>query len=95
MPPALIEGAARALGHGTEKYRDGDEFNFLRAYTFRTVYASLIRHLLAWYSGEDTDGESGLSHLDHAAGNLAMLLHYEKTGASLDDRPFIGVEPID
>tara|TARA_Y100000310_G_scaffold316581_1_gene368477 strand:- start:319 stop:660 length:342 start_codon:yes stop_codon:yes gene_type:complete len=88
VPPALIEAAARALDHGADKYRDGDEFNFIAAYTFRTVYASLMRHLLAWYSGEGLDAESGLSHLDHAASNLSMLLHYEKTGSSQDDRPF-------
>ena len=90
VPPALIEGAARALDHGSAKYRDGDEFNFISAYTYRTVYASLMRHLLSWYSGESLDAESNLSHLDHAASNLSMLLHYEKTGSSQDDRPFVG-----
>ena len=89
VPPALLEGAAKALAYGARKYQGGDEFNFLRAYTYREVYASLLRHLLAWYSGEDRDGESGLDHLDHVASNLAMLLHYQKTGLSKDDRPFV------
>ena len=88
VPPALMLGAARALGHGAGKYRASDPFNFLRAYTFRTVYASLTRHLLAWYQGQEQDEESGLSHLDHVAANLSMLLHYEAANISKDDRPY-------
>ena len=88
VPPALIEGAARGLGSGTEKYATHDDLNFLRAYTYKDVYASMMRHILAWYAGEELDKESGLSHLDHAASNLAMLMHYIRTNVADDDRPF-------
>lgn len=90
VPPALIQGAARGLGHGAKKYPACDGVNFLRAYTYRDVYASMMRHLLAWYAGEEEDRESKLSHLDHAASNLAMLMHYTRTGTAVDDRPFAG-----
>jgi hypothetical protein len=41
---------------------------------------------MAWYSGEDFDPESGLSHLAHAACNLMMLQEFEYTKPLLDDR---------
>ncbi len=33
-----------------------------------------IGHMLDWLHGEELDPESGLSHLDHAAASLGMLM---------------------
>tara|TARA_R100000808_G_scaffold23856_1_gene53566 strand:- start:1940 stop:2287 length:348 start_codon:yes stop_codon:yes gene_type:complete len=88
VPPELVIGAARAFAIGAAKYRGLDDFNFMRSYRYRTVYASMMRHLLAWYSGEDNDIESGLGHLDHVASNLAMLMHFVDQMPDKDDRPF-------
>jgi len=50
-------------------------------------YAALRRHMAAWWSGEDNDPETGLSHLSHAACCLAFLVAYEARGVGNDDRP--------
>ena len=38
------------------------------------VFASLQRHLWAWWRGEDKDPESGLSHLAHATANVMFQI---------------------
>lgn len=40
------------------------------------VYSALLRHLTAFWDGENIDSESGLHHLDHAAACLAFLVEY-------------------
>lgn len=40
-------------------------------------YAALMRHVLAWRSGESHDKESGYHHLSHAGCNIMILLWYE------------------
>ena len=44
----------------------------------RRYYAAALRHLVAWWGGEKTDPESGLSHLAHAACNLLFLAWFDK-----------------
>lgn len=82
VPPELMLAAGRALGYGAAKHGVPDGNGGFG--TWRTAgtqqaeplthYACLMRHLLAWRSGEIVDPESGLSHLDHAAAQLAILL---------------------
>jgi hypothetical protein len=50
-------------------------------------YAALRRHMAAWWSGEDTDPETGMSHLWHAACCIAFLTAFEARKAGTDDRP--------
>ena len=50
-------------------------------------YAPAMRHLLAWWQGEDTDPESGMPHLWHAETDVGFLVEYERTGKGMDDRP--------
>lgn len=48
----------------------------------------MMRHLLAWWDGEENDPESGLPHTYHILMNAAMLVEYEQTlGEEFDDRP--------
>ena len=51
-------------------------------------YSALLRHLFAWWGGEDRDPESGFSHLDHSAAMLAFLIEHSVNPAyaSLDTR---------
>ena len=73
VPTEFILGAARALSYGAQKYSAG---NYLKGegMPLMVVYASLMRHLMAWRAGEDRDTESGLLHTDHIGANLAMLI---------------------
>ncbi len=53
---------------------------------YHEFYASALRHLFAFWGGEDIDPESGLSHLVHALWNIAAIRHYQNKGLGTDDR---------
>lgn len=80
-PPELMLAAGRALGYGKAKHgvATSDGWGTWRVAGTQQAeplvhYACLLRHLLLWRAGEDRDVESKLSHLDHAAAQLAILL---------------------
>ena len=84
VPPELMEHMARVLEYGARKY--GDE-NWRRGLPYSFFYAAALRHLLAWYAGDDDDEESKLPHLAHAVCNLVFLLCYQDWGLkAFDDR---------
>lgn len=51
------------------------------------VFSALMRHMWAWWSGQDRDEETGFSHLSHAACCIMFLIAYESRGIGADDRP--------
>ena len=85
IPPIPIRGLAEVLTAGSKKYADN---NWMRGMKWSRCYASLMRHLQAWYSGEDLDPETGISHLHHAAANIMFLQQYSETFPEGDDRAF-------
>lgn len=82
VPPELIIEAARAYGVGARLYGRN---NYQKGLSFSRVYAAALRHLLAWWGGEDVD-VSGVSHLGHAAASLGMLLWLAAHCPNCDDR---------
>ncbi len=86
VPQALTYAAGRALGFGANKYAAN---NWRRGMVWSQPASGLLRHITAWLEGEDTDDESGLNHLDHAAACLAFLTHMvsDERYKKLDDRP--------
>lgn len=78
-----IEGTATVLAFGAKKYAPD---NWLKAHSYRRYFSPLMRHLWAWFRGEDRDAESGHPHLWHAACCLMYLMAFE-------DRIRRGVEP--
>ena len=86
-PVASFLGTCRVLTHGAKKYAAR---NWEKGIMFGRVYGALLRHLFAWWGGEDVDPESGEHHLDHAGCCVAFLQHYAKNPgsyATFDDRP--------
>lgn len=72
--------------YGEKKYaRD----NWLQGNDWHEFYGSVMRHLLAFWGGEDIDPESGLSHLSHAIWNLGALRYFQLHGLGEDDRPWL------
>ena len=80
--PAII-GIAKILTFGAKKYADNSWQNLPNRKT--RYFSSLMRHLLAYWMGEKTDDESGMSHLDHAMTNL-MFLKYDEDQEVLASR---------
>jgi hypothetical protein len=75
MPVTALEQINRVLMHGAKKYGDGNWRNVENAQ--QRYYNAAMRHMQAWLDNEDTDPESGLPHLAHAACSLLFMI--EKT----------------
>lgn len=85
LPFDAIEGVVEILTFGAKKY---DARNWEKGIVYGRVFGATMRHLTAWWRGEDKDKESGRSHLEHAMCELMFLSAFEKRGmAHLDDRP--------
>jgi len=50
-------------------------------------FDAVMRHLTAWWEGEDIDPDSGEHHVAKALTTLTVLRDSQMTGAFLDDRP--------
>jgi hypothetical protein len=83
LPTAPLEEVARVLAHGAEKY---GTYNWCNGTRWGRPYRALLSHAWAWWRGEDTDPESGLSHLAHCICNLLFLFEYQRNGWGEDDR---------
>ncbi len=82
-PPEALEGTTKVLTFGAVKYADR---NWEKGMSWGRVFGACMRHLWAWWKGEDTDPESGLPHLDHAACCIAFLQTYSARRCGTDDR---------
>jgi hypothetical protein len=88
IPSEAIISMANVLGFGAEKYGENNWRQDVNETTYGRTYSSLQRHLNAFWSGEDTDPESGLPHLDHALTQLMILKMQtiETTNPEMDNR---------
>lgn len=84
LPPELLFGVSEVLGFGAKKY---EPRNWEKGMKWSRVFGALMRHLWAWWRGERVDPETGMSHLWHAATNIAFLIAYEERKVGEDDRP--------
>lgn len=85
VPAEALFALGKVLGYGATKYAAR---NWEKGITYSRVYAAALRHILAWWSGEDIDPESGLPHLWHALTNIVFLTTYTRRDMKeFDDRP--------
>lgn len=84
VPMAALGRVAEVYAFGASKYED---HNWLRGYDWSLSFGALMRHLTAFWSGEDDDPESGLSHVAHAGFHVLALLTFAQRFPELDDRP--------
>lgn len=83
LDPLAIEGLARVLTFGAEKYI---AHNWRNGFGWMRLMAAMLRHAFAIIRGEDNDPESGLPHIDHLGCCWMFLSNMMKTRADLDDR---------
>jgi hypothetical protein len=74
---AMLEGAAK---YGRHNYRAVG----VRSSVY---YDATLRHMFAWWEGEDFDPDSGMSHITKAIASLVVLRDAMIQGKLTDDRP--------
>lgn len=74
---AMLEGAAK---YGRHNYRASGARSSV-------YYDAAMRHLIAWWEGEDTDPDSGLPHVIKAIASLVVLRDAMFQNNLIDDRP--------
>lgn len=81
---AVIAEIGVAMLEGSCKY---GRYNY-RAVGVRAsvYYDATMRHLMAWWEGEDTDPDSGMSHITKAITSLVVLRDAMIQGKVEDDR---------
>jgi len=86
VPPVVMHELGLAMLEGALKY---GAYNWRTAgLVTSTYYDAARRHLDAWWEGEDTDLESGVSHLVKAMACMVVIRDAEVQGMVLvDDRP--------
>jgi len=85
LPIEPMMQIANVFGFGAKKYfansyRQGETVVWSR------TYGSIMRHMMAFWLGEDKDPESGLPHLAHAGTQLFILMEHAAHNKNKDDR---------
>lgn len=86
VPVEPLLQIAEVYDFGARKY---DDHNWRKGYDWSLSYGAAMRHLLAFWNGQDRDDESGLPHVAHAAFHLLALLYFMEHHRALDDRPTV------
>lgn len=83
IDPVALQALGDVAGMGADKY---DRFNYLRGYRWSLSFDAMMRHALAFWSGEDYDRESKLPHMAHAAWHCLALVSFMTRSLGTDDR---------
>lgn len=83
VPPWPVFKVGEVYGFGKNKYADR---NWEQGYEWGKSYAAAMRHMLAFWAGEDNDPESGLPHLAHAAWHMFALMEFQRNELGTDTR---------
>ena len=84
LAPEFLDATAQVLKFGANKY---SERNWELGMDWSRPFSALMRHMWAWWRGEQTDPETGMSHLWHGACCIMFLVAYETRNTGKDDRP--------
>lgn len=83
IPADALLGLSRVYGKGSRKY---PERNWELGYRWGLSFGAAQRHLWQFWNGQDTDPESGESHLLHAAWHCLTLYVFQRFHLGTDDR---------
>lgn len=89
LPANVLAEVGVAMLEGATKY---GRHNF-RAVGVRAsvYYDALMRHMFAWWEGEDIDPDSRMSHITKAISSLVVLRDSMIRGNLEDDRPPVSI----
>lgn len=84
IPPEAMIALGEIMTFGAAKYGDR---NWERGMAWGRLFGAAMRHLWAWWRRDETDPETGRSHLWHAFCCIAFLVALEERKHGTDDRP--------
>lgn len=83
IPPEALELVAIHYGRGAKKYA---EHNWRKGYDWSLSYDAMMRHLQAFWMGEDIDEETGSPHLAAVVFHANTLMVFGKDFPQFDNR---------
>lgn len=83
IPPGPLWELAEHFAKGSEKY---GAHNVRKGYEWSKMYDAAMRHLTAFWGGEDRDEETGSKHLAAVAFYAILLMEFMETHREYDDR---------
>lgn len=83
IPVDVLKAYTETLALGAKKYGPR---NYEKGFEFSRLYGALLRHITAWWGGEEVDAD-GNNHLSAALFNVGALIHHTRSGVGTDDRP--------
>lgn len=88
LPAGALTLLAEHYGKGEQKYPTGDDGipNWRRGYAWSLSFAACLRHLWAFWRGEDVDEETGTPHVIAAAWHCLALATFMDEQRGFDDR---------
>lgn len=87
IPPVALVHLGLAMENGGAKYGLMNWRQF--TVSSSVYYDAMLRHLMAWWDGEDAAPDSKVHHLGHVMACAAILLDAAETTRLNDDRPDI------
>jgi hypothetical protein len=75
LPFRALDEVSKVLTYGAKKYRP-DNWKYVDNAVER-YESAMLRHISAYMQGEESDPESGLSHLGHAACCILFLIWFK------------------
>lgn len=84
IPMEALEAVARVYAFGADKY---DRDNWRKGYAWNLSMDAMMRHIMAFWRGEDLDPESGEPHLAHAVFHALTLITFMDEYPDGDNRP--------
>lgn len=87
VPPVALLHLGQAMMDGVRKY---GLMNWRQHPVLVSIYyEAALRHLFAWWDGEDYAVDSGVHHLAHVMACCAIILDATASDTATDDRPEI------
>ena len=89
IPFDVLWELAEHYGVGAEKYPDDPETheaNWMKGYDYSLNVDAMLRHLALWLGGEDTDEETGSSHLIAVTWHAITLRWFQIHNRGTDTR---------